>query len=133
MIQGTRGELLSVLSEIVGYKSGVALDEWDITNRLPFREDLLMSPNEQEIELADAEFEMYVRLLLHAVGNVGTTTPLLSSEALLAKCGQDAETRRIVHAIPAMWAKAIQEIFRRQPSGSELAFEEFYALAEREF
>jgi restriction system protein len=94
-----RAELLGSVSEVVGYKSGLALTREEIAQHTPEEAHLWQGDDDERIRVRSEEFEELVTRLLYEVGNIRTPRVVFPSIALYHKFKRDREKRELVPKI----------------------------------
>lgn len=72
-----RIQLITTLSEVAGYKSGLALTTKQIIEHLPDHEEYLAGPEDQIIRIRSEEYEEIFVELLHKLGVIASPRPTL--------------------------------------------------------
>jgi restriction system protein len=108
-----RAELLGSVSEVVGYKSGLALTREEIAEHLPDAGELWQGPDEEKLRVRSEEFEELITSLLYAVGNIKTPRVIFPTIALHHKFKRDREKREMVPQILDLFI----EIFKIEQAG----------------
>ena len=65
-------ELITSLSEVTGYKSGLALNRREIFKHLHDKSEDLIGPDDAVVRVRAEEYDELVRILLYRVGNIPT-------------------------------------------------------------
>lgn len=86
---GRRIEIVTTLSEITGYKSGLALTRREITSHLPEFGEWVSGADEDLLRVRSEEFEEIVRWLLYRLGTIPTPHVLFPGIAQYHKYRSD--------------------------------------------
>ena len=82
-VRCTRIEVVATLSELVGYKAGLALTKQDIVNHLPEERELWAGSEDDTIRLHSSTYQELLTRLLYRVGNIKTPTVLFPGIGIL--------------------------------------------------
>ena len=98
-------ELISAVSEIVGYKSGLALTRDELKDHAPdcSRELWERDSNEQGVRIRSEDFEDLVLNILYRLGAVASPERPLPALAVLNEFGHDDESATLLNTIVAEW------------------------------
>src|SRR5690242_382574 len=95
----SRISLISSLSEMVGYKSGLALGRSDMHNLVPEWGEVWEGKDDAVLRMGSDEISQTLALLLHRVGNIPSPNPPTPGRILYTKYGQNEELWQIVHMV----------------------------------
>ena len=102
-----RIELVTSLSELVGYKAGIALTRGEITKFIPDEEDLFVGDDDQGLRVRSEEFDGLLCKLLYAVGNTRTASSMPSSLQMYHRFKNDAVLFPVYLKLSEEWPKFI--------------------------
>ncbi len=129
-----RIETITTLSEIVGYKAGLALNREEVLQHLPDHEELLAGDDEAIVTLRAEDFEDMVSMLLYQVGNIPTSRPLFPGLRLFHKYKDDVIKSAIVgYVIDLFTKRASRYIEQAEKSKTSLDPEPFVKECEQKY
>jgi len=115
-----RIELITVLSETIGYKSGLALSKNEIFECLPEYDDLWNGNDNDKLRIRSETFEDMTLKLLHKVGSIpAPKSPIISLE-LYKKYSDTPEHQALLEEIIDLFSKVLPEIQQKQHNDEPL-------------
>lgn len=113
-----RIESITLLSEIVGYKSGLVLSHEEIRAHLPENEEILNGDDEEILRFRSEEFEEIVRLLLYKIGNIPSPRRDFPGIAIYHKYKDDPQKDKIREYVKNSFIEYIRIAARDSPETS---------------
>jgi len=104
-----RIELITTLSETIGYKSGVALSKDEIIERLPEYSDYLNGSDNDGLGVRSEVFESMVVQLLYKIGNISSPKPTSIILELYKKYSDNPAHQALLVEIIELFNKFIAE------------------------
>lgn len=94
----SRGELIETVNEVVGYKSGLALNYERMSSSVPTAyADVWTGDHKEIIRVRSEVFESIVHSILHGVGNVAEPEPVPPIFRLLRKHNYDPAATKVLN------------------------------------
>ena len=109
-----RIEIIATLSEIVGYKAGLALTQPDIVKHLSKHKDIISGNNEQIIGIRSELFESLTSELLYKVGNISIPQVVFPGIRLFHKYKNDPNAYKILCSVMDIFTKKISGQLRNR-------------------
>lgn len=107
----TRGQLLGTVSDVVGYKAGLALGRDELIGHSPAFKAQLSGPLETPVRLHSAEYEELVVGILHGVGYLETDSTNPIGIRMFAKYRRDPKRVKILNALLEEFCKCAMDHF----------------------
>jgi restriction system protein len=103
-----RSSLLASVSEIVGYKSGLALTREDLVRHAQEEDACLFDgPDDEKLRIRSEEFEELIAGFLYAVGNIRSAHILHPVVAVMKRFRRDREARDLVSPVLDLIAETV--------------------------
>ncbi len=109
----TRIEVVATLSELVGYKAGLALTKQDIVNHLPEARDLWAGSEDDTIRLHSSTYQELLTRLLYRIGNIETPTVLFPGIGIYHTCKDDPEMGVVWTDLLKLWNQKLPELVKK--------------------
>ena len=120
-----RIELITVLSETIGYKSGVTLSKSEISERLPEYSDFWDGTDSDGLGIRSEVFADMIVKLLHKVGSIPTPKSTTIGLELHKKYSDNPEHLALLFEIIGLFSKFISESQQKQQEGELLNLDPF--------
>ncbi len=108
-----RISIVTSLSELVGYRSGLALTRQEMVDHIPQFEDVLSGPDDHVLRVRSEEYEELVRWLLFKVGKIPTPHLISPTITLYHKYKSDRRKSKLVSDVTRLfldgWPEAIEK------------------------
>jgi restriction endonuclease len=117
----SRVRIVTSLSELVGYKSGLALTREEIATHLPQLGEFVTGPDDQAIRVRSEEYEQLVRWLLYKVGRIPTPHLISPTITLYHKYKKEAKKHALQSKVATLFVEEYRKAIEKAQSGGHTA------------
>jgi restriction system protein len=132
-IISTRIEMISEISEIIGYKAGIALTRSQILEHLPDYSEYLNGPDEETLLIRSEEYQEMIGTLLHHLGNIPSPEPLFPTIALYHKYRNDKDKYKLMENTLQLFQDLLPELEKASPANEPIDLTPFLKEAENRY
>jgi restriction system protein len=125
-INTNRLTFISTISEIVGYKSGVALSRDEISQHLPDYNNYWLGKDESPMLIRYEEYEEVISRLLHAIGNIPNPFVNFPGIAMFHKYKSDPKRLEIYENVMKAFIDQFKNIGNKSSGKFEFNYDGFF-------
>ncbi len=108
-----RGDLKSIISEVVGYKSGLVLSHTEIKSHLKYYKDLFEGNNDDLLMLRFEEVGEIVSQILFALGNIATADAHIPGAAIWSQMKKQPEKSAKYQRVTTQFFNKLDELIEK--------------------
>ncbi len=128
-----RIEMIGAISEIVGYKSGLALTRAEIMEHLPEHTSTLMGDDDIVITLRAEEYQGMSSTLLYRLGCLPSPPILFPGIDMFHKYKEDEEKYELYESVLGLFLEMFPDLEKRSPEGKPINLTPFLVKVEKKY
>jgi restriction system protein len=128
-IRSTRIEMITKISEVIGYKSGIAITREEFIEHLPEFSEYLSGRDEQIFSLRAEVYEEITGLLLYRLGNIPNPLPGFPPIVLYHKYKDDSEKDALLQDILQLFLDLFPNLEKAAPQNGPIDLTPFLVAA----
>jgi len=128
-----RIEMVGALSEIVGYKSGLALNRIEIVDHLPEYESTLIGDDDAIIRLRAEDYEEILSTLLYRLGCIASPPIVFPGIGMFHKYKEDPKKYELYESVLGLFLKMFPDLEKRSPKDEPIDLTPFLMEVEKRY